>query len=266
VGNELVVWSLTNTKSLDAKPPAPPVLQRHSLPVKPYSTPPFSEQKPGHIPLADCLNDPVCRPTLGADPHPFGPETLGPLDSNDVRMQQVWLAGGRLWAALGTETIVNGTPQAGIEYFVVRPNPDPALSRVEANDYISLAGTNITFPATAATDAGRAVIALTVVGPSTYPSAGYVRLDSNGRAGPVHIAAAGVGPQDGFTEYNAWHDRTFPRWGDYGAAAVDGNTIWIGSEYIGQTCRYTVWLRDRTCHKTRVERGNWYTRISAVTP
>ena len=27
-----------------------------------------------------------------------------------------------------------------------------------------------------------------------------------------------------------------------------------------------VWLRDRTCHKTRVERGNWYTRISAVTP
>ena len=32
-----------------------------------------------------------------------------------------------------------------------------------------------------------------------------------------------------------------PRWGDYGAAAVDGNSVWIASEYIGGACNYTDW-------------------------
>ena len=31
------------------------------------------------------------------------------------------------------------------------------------------------------------------------------------------------------------------RWGDYGAAAVDGNSIWIASEYIATPCDYTTW-------------------------
>ena len=31
------------------------------------------------------------------------------------------------------------------------------------------------------------------------------------------------------------------RWGDYGAASVDGNSIWIASEYIAAACDYTTW-------------------------
>jgi hypothetical protein len=37
------------------------------------------------------------------------------------------------------------------------------------------------------------------------------------------------------------------RWGDYGAAAVNGNSVWIASEYIAHTCDYTDWYPGRAC-------------------
>ena len=52
----------------------------------------------------------------------------------------------------------------------------------------------------------------------------------------------GAAPDDGFTSYKSQvgnPPRT--RWGDYGAAAVDGNSIWIASEYIAHACDYTTW-------------------------
>jgi hypothetical protein len=83
------------------------------------------------------------------------------------------------------------------------------------------------------------VIAFTVVGDDHYASAGYSGLDAANGAGPVHIAAEGVGLDDGFTSYKAQvGDPPRTRWGDYGAAAVDGNSIWIASEYIAQS--YTL--------------------------
>ena len=97
--------------------------------------------------------------------------------------------------------------------------------------------------------------------------------------------AAGAGPDDGFTSYKAQvgnPPRT--RWGDYGAAAVDGNSIWIASEYIAHACDYTTWggrffgacTGDNllgTCAGAspgaagpRAALGNWSTRISKFTP
>jgi hypothetical protein len=63
----------------------------------------------------------------------------------------------------------------------------------------------------------------------------------------------------------------FPRWGDYGATAVDGDSIWIGSEYIGQTCTFAEYVSGLgsptgTCGGTRSGLGNWYTRISKIMP
>jgi hypothetical protein len=92
---------------------------------------------------------------------------------------------------------------------------------------------------------------------------------------------------DGFTSYKAQvgnPPRT--RWGDYGAIAVDGNSIWIASEYIAKSCDYTKWggpffaggTGDNllgTCADvvggvpgpgTRAALGNWSTRISKYTP
>jgi hypothetical protein len=94
----------------------------------------------------------------------------GPLDSNDSRMQQTWLAGGRLYGAL--DTIAN------------------------------VAGNIVNYPAIAVLPSGKGVMAFTLVGGNHYPSAAYAPLSGGGgNVGAVHIAGRGVGPQDGFSEY-----------------------------------------------------------------
>src|SRR6185436_14411863 len=96
VSNSIVTWSLTNTASLNSRAPN---LRLHDTRVRvaTYSLPPESNQKPGPIPLADCLNLDSCATLLLGGPDPDKPEVLQTLDSNDTRMQQVTYAGGRLY-------------------------------------------------------------------------------------------------------------------------------------------------------------------------
>jgi hypothetical protein len=86
----------------------------------------------------------------------------------------------------------------------------------------------------------------------------------------VQVAAAGAGAQDGFSEYKVFspygNGVPRPRWGDYGAATVDGSSLWFASEYVGQSCTYDEWLADPTCGGTRGGLINWGTRISQLTP
>ena len=100
------------------------------------------------------------------------------------------------------------------------------------------------------------------MGNDHFPSAGYVSMDAKVGAGDIHVTAEGVGPQDGFAGYRPFGTR--PRWGDYGAAATDGKTIWFASEYVAQTCNYTAYKVDPTCGATRAALGNWSTRITQV--
>jgi hypothetical protein len=96
---------------------------------------------------------------------------------------------------------------------------------------------------------------------------GYVSLDAIVGAGDVHVAQTGAGLQDGFTEYgNIFGSR--PRWGDYGAAAVVGNSIWFATEYINQSCNLATYESSPfgSCGGTRATLGNWATRITEVTP
>ena len=59
------------------------------------------------------------------------------------------------------------------------------------------------------------------------------------------------------------------RWGDYGAAVTDGSSIWIASEYIGQTCTYAQYYPTRrarrfgSCGGTRTSLANWGTRSAS---
>jgi hypothetical protein len=93
-------------------------------------------------------------------------------------------------------------------------------------------------------------------------------VDAKIGLGDIHIAAEGVGPDDGFTGYKPTASNgTRPRWGDYGAAATDGDSIWIASEYVNQTCTLTGWLTSNfRCGNTRTQLANWGTRISKVVP
>lgn len=269
--NRLITWSITNTRSLDSTPNLR--LMNKVTRVKPYAVPARSEQKAGDFPLGQCIND-TTRPT------PFGPgcwrflfvaepghnEVESKLDSSDSRMMQVTFAHGLLWGALDTALTVSGSPQAAIEWFVVKPEvEDGGLDvEVENNGYLSLVGNNVIYPAIGMTSKGRGVMAFTVVGKDHFPSAGFAAIDSDG-VGKVQVAAEGLGPQDGFSGYKAFRNPPRPRWGDYGAAVAFGNEVWTASEYTGQTCSLATYANPAafgSCGATRTALANWFTRIS----
>ena len=108
-------------------------------------------------------------------------------------------------------------------------------------------------------------------GSQGVPSSTVVIVNCEDGVGDIQVAAEGAGPQDGFTSYKAEvGDPPRPRWGDYGAAVPVGNSVWIASEYIGQTCTLAQYMTNTassplfSCGKTRTALGNWDTRISQV--
>ena len=255
------LWSVSNTQAINTMP-GNLVLNVSPLTVQQYAVPSsLAQQKPGSTPLRDCFALLGCAPSyLGYPNHTYS--TPRALAVNDSRMQQVSYANGKLWGTLDTDVLLaDGSHGSGINYLVV--NPDSG--HIFANDTLALPDANLTYGAAAVTQSGRGVIAFTVVGPNDYPSAGYAGLDAKIGAGQVHIAAAGAGPWDGFTGI-PYLGGGRPRWGDYGAASVDGNTIWLASEYIAQTCTLAQYLTPPLfqCGGTRGALSNWSTRISAI--
>lgn len=273
VDQRLRLWSVSNTNSLNGTPALG--IGITVVNTIPYAVPPRATQKAGDVPLAECLSDsslPVApgitgcwHLIAGVGTGPF-PDTEKLVDANDSRMQQVVLANGKIWGALDTGLSISGdpTPRAGIAFFSI----DPHSGNVKQQGYAGLAGNNLTYPALAVTQSGRGVMAFTVLGDDHYPSAGYAGVDSKIGVGDLHIAAEGAGPDDGFTglhPFAAFGNR--PRWGDYGAAASDGVSIWIASEYVNQTCDFDTWLSTNfRCGNTRTQLANWGTRISQVVP
>ncbi len=275
------LWGLTNTKSLDLFSPAPAIASR-LINSETYVVPPRADQKVGDTPLRDCLNDnslfDFIEPGLGCwflffDPPPtWQPESEVAPDSNDTRMQQTWYVNGTLWGSTDTAVWVGGTLKAGVAWFAVSPkiNGDGKVEgQVKNQGYLGVAGNNLTYPALAVAPNGKGVMAFTLLGQDYFPSAAYVLFDTNGPTGPIHVAGLGAGPDDGFSGYKAFPP-TRPRWGDYGAAVTDGNTLWIASEWIGQTCNFDQYVNGfvaiGSCGGTRTSLANWSTRVSKLTP
>lgn len=278
--HDLVLWALTNTESLDSDQPAL-VLTNTVLTVDTYSFPPPAQQKAGPTPLAVCLNDTSMAlppPIVGTGcwrlivpNEPAHAWTEGQsIDTGDTRMQQVMFAGGIVYGALGAAVTVDGSTHAGIEWFAVRPHVEAAgvvNAQLVDQGHVAKANTSLSFPAIAVNGDGQGAIAFSLMGPNYYPSAAYVSFDLKRGTGDIQFAAHGVGPDDGYTNYAAaFGQPPRTRWGDYGAAVVDGSTIWMASEYIGQACDFAHWLQTgMTCDNTRRGAANWDTRITAVT-
>jgi len=281
--DEIVVWALTNTQSLNSSKPDLD-LSNKVLDSEVYGIPPLSQQKAGDIPLAQCINNKTLPTPFGKGcwqilftEEPGHHEKRSKLDSNDSRMQQVWYADGKLWGALDTVVRNVERKRAGIAYFVVSPQvnkDDHVTGEIAMQGYVAVTGNNVNYPAIAVLPSGVGIMAFTLVGKDYYPSAAYVPIDING-TGDVHIAGAGVGPEDGFTGYDAFGETSSSRWGDYGAAVTDGTNIWIASEYIAQTCTFEEYVAGVTkdslgqfgsCGGTRTALANWSTHISGVTP
>jgi hypothetical protein len=299
--NQLVVWTLANTSSLNTASPAFS-LSNKILTVGQYGVPP-KQQQPGSgaapttdVPQGFCLNDETTllfdgvtqgcwKLLVGTTAHnATKPEVVARPDSNDTRMQQVMYANGKLWGALDTALNPNAGPQrAGIAWYIV----NPAAGKVVRDGYLGASGHDFTYPAIGVTASGRGVMAFTDTGDTTYPSAAYAPIDALAGVGAWNDVTRGLGAaaDDGFSGYKA---QNFPnpirsRWGDYGAAAVDGNSVWIASEYIAHACNYIDWggpfffggTGDNllgTCGGAshgpgpRTALANWSTRISKLTP
>lgn len=263
---QLLVWALTNTSSLGSASALS--LSNTELNVGEYAAPPSAEQKSGPQPLRDCLNNNSCVLSLERLKDPFA-EKVSNIDSNDSRMQQVTWVGGHLWGALDTALTISSAKQAGIEWFNVSPSTSTGsvTASLSNQGYLGLGNDSLTYPALGVTSGGTGVMAFTLTGSDFYPSAGYATVTSSG-VGAVHIAAAGVGPDDGFTNYKLFGSppgTTRPRWGDYGAAVPVGTNVWIASEYIGQSCTLSEYEQTNfRCGNTRTALANWDTRISEI--
>ena len=271
VSSRIFLWKLTNTSSLDTASPALS-LGNVAIPVGPYAIPPKADQKAGPFPLGECINDTTLATPFGPGcwqflftSEPAHDEVLSHLDTSDTRMHQVVYANGKVWGGLDTAVTVEGVNKAGIGWFIL----NPGSKRVVRQGYLALGHNNLSYPAIGVTASGRGVMAFTLMGADHYPSAAYAPIDALVGVGDIHVIAEGLGPHDGVTAYKAFvgnPPRT--RWGDYGAAAIDGDTIWIASEYIAQTCTLTEYVAGAfgSCGATRSGGGNWATRISNVKP
>ncbi|GHF51840.1 hypothetical protein HNQ07_003078 [Deinococcus metalli] len=273
VSDRLAVWGLTNTASLDSAQPDL-TLNVGSVPVMSYAVPPAATQKSGNFPLGQCINDTTLVTSLGRgcwrylfNAEPAHTEVLSTIDSGDSRVQQVMYTGGKLWTTLGTAVSDNGVDRVGAAWFVLRPqsNKNKADAQVVNQGVVSVPGNNLLYPTVAVTTAGQAAVGATLVGADHHPSAAYFGLSTSG-AGPVQVAAEGAGPQDGFSGYKAFGTPLRPRWGDYGAAATDGTSLWLANEYIAQTCTLTQYATAPigSCGATRTALANWGTRITQL--
>jgi hypothetical protein len=294
--SQLVAWTLSNTASLNSASPALR-LSNKVLSVNQYAIPP-KQQQPGSGTLATtatpqgyCINDTTTTLFNGAvgcwkllfGGQPAHNEVISRPDSNDTRMQQVMYANGKLWGSLDTALNPDGGAQrAGIAWFIV----NPSSGKIVKQGYLGAAGYDFSYPAIGVTPSGRGVMAFTATGDTMYPSAAYAPIDALVGVGSWNVVPGGQGAaqDDGFTSYKAQvgnPPRT--RWGDYGAAAVDGNSVWIASEYIAHACDYSTWgglyfgastgdNKLGTCAASpgaagpRTALGNWSTRISQLTP
>ena len=265
--NQLLTWSLTNTSSLDSSPN----LGVHVVAstVGAYAVPPAANQKAGPTPLADCLNITACAKTVSGTPDKFK-ESEQPLDALDSRMQQVTYTGGKLYGSHGTalDPAGDSVQRAGIAWYVTAPATAAngnLSTAVLQQGRVGSSGQNVLDPALGVRPDGSAVIGVTLAGTAHYPSAAYVPLSAGGTTGAITVLAEGVGPEDGFSGYRIFGGR--PRWGDYGAAAVDSaGNVWLGAEWIGQSCTFAQYSAAPfgQCGGTRTALANWATRISKV--
>ena len=265
-------WAFTNTNAATSSRGGRSInIYEQTFASGLYAMPPLAAQQSGPTPLGDFWNQ-----LIGAKSK--SPQPEGPVQTNDDRMGTVSYdpSTGSLVGALNTaldQASATGSSTrelAGVAYFVVTPalGSGGLSPSALSTGYISPAAANAFFPAVAVTSAGRGVITYALSGTGYYPSTAYSMVASGDSVDPtVHVASAGAGPQDGFTEYqNSGTPYYRPRWGDYSAAVVTGSTVSFASEKINQSCTDSQFQADFTCGGTRDLFANWGTSVNQITP
>jgi hypothetical protein len=194
------VWAMTNRAAVTDG--GAPTLSSVVIGSEPYGLPPAAAQK--------------------------GAASL--IDAGDDRMQQVQTIGGGVWGQLDSVLTTPGDrqPRAGAAWFHVAPQLHAGVlsgASLLAQGYVGVHGASVLYPAIQADSHGDAVMAISISGPTRYPSAGYSLLRAGDHAfGVIRIAASGT------TTY----DPQATRWGDYSWAVLDPNAdaVWAAAEYV----------------------------------
>jgi hypothetical protein len=243
IGNQVAVWAMYNTSSLNTlTPTATPALTltQIAVPVLPYVSADVANQRPGPTPLGTSLGAP-----------------LEYLDGGDPRVQSLSYAGGSLYLTLSTGVNdQNGTWVVGGAYIVLSPTFRSGVlaARVVNQGYLVVNSNHLLRPAIAVNAKGVGSIAVTLVGPSWYPSAAVIPFTGMlSTPATIQLAATGALPEDGFTGYSSFGGNGVARWGDYNSAvAVSDGSIWMAIEYIG--------------NYPRTVNANWNTFLIHVQP
>jgi hypothetical protein len=173
-----------------------------------------------------------------AGPHPLGRsvhQRLGGIEAEDASVEApVYLVDDQLAVVIPTGFGTSVAPAGrGVEWFVLNARTHSLVRQ----GYARVAGTQLMFPAVAVNPDGTGAVVMSAVGSHRYPSVVYSRFDMrNGMTGPLHVAANGVAPYDGFTCYKPLSDHEC-RWGDYSYAFATGTSIAMAGEFVGPVAR-----------------------------
>jgi hypothetical protein len=236
--NQIAVWALTNTRSLNSANPNLH-LKMTTVNTRVYNFPDFSvPQKKGFHPLGASMGFPV------AD-----------LDAGVNSISSCEYVNGHIWGTLSSSMKdSSGSRIEVVDYFAFTPQitNGQLTASLFTQGVIAAPGRFLMYPAIALNKDNDGVIVFSLSSVNDYPTAAFVTLKGTSRSA-IHISREGNEPDDGFTCYPPFSDLV-GRWGDYSAAAVNNvdNTLWMATEYVPDI--------------NRSSQANWATYVTRFQP
>lgn len=231
--HRLGIWAVTNRPSVTTGIGVPRLSQMKIL-SQSYSFPPNAHTPPGYCASCDA-------PTSGIVANDFD------------AMQETQYIDGQLVGALDTGVNVNGdtSERSGVAWFVVQPSLSGGGSissetHVARQGYLAAQGLYLLYPHINMTQNGSMAMTFGFGGPGTFLSAGYSVAAPGSKFSVVERAAAGTGPDNGFTGTDQFGP--VGRWGDYSNGQIipgRSNRVWLATQYIPNSgTGYSNWGND----------------------
>jgi hypothetical protein len=236
--NQIAVWALTNTSSLNSANPNLH-LKMTTVNTRVYHFPDFSvPQKNGFHPLGESLGFPVADLDAGLD-----------------SISSCEYVNGHIWGTLSSAMKDSSGKTIEVAYYFAF-TPQITNGNLTASLFtqgvIAAPGRFLMYPAIALNKNNIGTIVFSLSSPNDYPSAAFVTVNGTLRS-PIHISREGNEPEDGFTCYPPFSDGVC-RWGDYSAGAVNNvdQTSWTATEYVPDI--------------NRSSQANWATYVTRFGP
>jgi len=202
--NEITVWSVQN-------PTSTPVLQSQAVSCASYAIPPHADQKGG----------------------------APPLDTGDVRVMNVVLRDGFMWASFVTQFNWEGDATNMAAIFWVQLDSSQTLVQ---QGVFGASGMHYFYPAIVPVTLQGCLMAFSRSSPNDYASlcaAGRKQGDKPGTFGPSAMVQAGT------NTYTGLDGSGRNRWGDYSAVSPDPTDVgsgWVYGGYVSGLNQWATWV------------------------